>query len=404
MYSEQYKLGYQVDVKNQGGWGTCYQNALTSTIESLMQQAGHAIAPLSRLQSYYDTRELQGTLGSDSGSIGYMVLAAAQGSGIAPESMWGYSSDHLYSKAPTQVYAAASQMQVATFRSIYNFTSAEVQRDNVLEYLSQGKSVIAGFHIRQYFYDEHGPLSQQNSDGLGDRLGGHAVQIVGYDASIDGGSYIVKNSWGTGWGDNGYGTINYKQMALDFISMEIVTGMRINGQYIDFNYEPVKERVAEQYVAVLGRAPDLAGMMWQIENNLNAVATRGLFADALINSTEGQLIYGTLDNQQFVNSVYKNVLGREAEAAGKHYWASIIDSGTTRGSVLDMIVDAVRVGNTETHEMIDNIVNLAMYITIALQYDGTENVAVRQEIASVTADDYTLEIIKVGIPHDWSVM
>lgn len=33
----------------------------------------------------------------------------------------------------------------------------------------------------------------------------HAVVIVGYTAD---GDWIVKNSWGTSWGDNGYGTVS----------------------------------------------------------------------------------------------------------------------------------------------------------------------------------------------------
>ena len=32
--------------------------------------------------------------------------------------------------------------------------------------------------------------------------GGHCVAIVGYTADK---RFIVRNSWGTGWGDNGYG-------------------------------------------------------------------------------------------------------------------------------------------------------------------------------------------------------
>lgn len=35
--------------------------------------------------------------------------------------------------------------------------------------------------------------------------GGHAVQIVGYDST----GFIIKNSWGTEWGDAGYGHISY---------------------------------------------------------------------------------------------------------------------------------------------------------------------------------------------------
>lgn len=33
----------------------------------------------------------------------------------------------------------------------------------------------------------------------------HAVLLIGYDSS---GNYIIKNSWGTGWGENGYATIS----------------------------------------------------------------------------------------------------------------------------------------------------------------------------------------------------
>lgn len=34
----------------------------------------------------------------------------------------------------------------------------------------------------------------------------HSIQLIGYDKW---GNYIIKNSWGTSWGDNGYGTVSY---------------------------------------------------------------------------------------------------------------------------------------------------------------------------------------------------
>lgn len=49
----------------------------------------------------------------------------------------------------------------------------------------------------------------------------HAIQLVGYDSS---GNYIIKNSWGTTWGTNGYAVVSstldcgIKQVVYEFIS------------------------------------------------------------------------------------------------------------------------------------------------------------------------------------------
>jgi C1A family cysteine protease len=50
-------------------------------------------------------------------------------------------------------------------------------------------------------------------------LGGHALCFVGYDDARE--VFIVKNSWGASWGDNGYGYIPYSivkdtTLAMDF--------------------------------------------------------------------------------------------------------------------------------------------------------------------------------------------
>lgn len=43
-------------------------------------------------------------------------------------------------------------------------------------------------------------------------LGGHAMAIVGYDDSKNGGSFLIANSWGLSWGNNGYTWANYEDL------------------------------------------------------------------------------------------------------------------------------------------------------------------------------------------------
>ena len=56
-------------------------------------------------------------------------------------------------------------------------------------------------------------------------LGGHAVLAVGYDDSQQ--RFIVRNSWGTGWGMQGYFTMPYaylteRNLSSDFWTIRLV--------------------------------------------------------------------------------------------------------------------------------------------------------------------------------------
>ena len=58
----------------------------------------------------------------------------------------------------------------------------------------------------------------------GKLVGGHAVLIVGWDDAEE--CFIVKNSWGENWGENGYFRIAYSQ---------VTNQVRFGMQAIDFD-------------------------------------------------------------------------------------------------------------------------------------------------------------------------
>lgn len=71
---------------------------------------------------------------------------------------------------------------------------------------------------------------------LSDIAGYHAVIIVGYDddavTSQDPGAWIVKNSWGTGWGDSGFFQIAYHEALIGWDSVALLNSSVPKNQYI----------------------------------------------------------------------------------------------------------------------------------------------------------------------------
>ncbi|NOZ13516.1 MAG: hypothetical protein GXO69_07690 [Acidobacteria bacterium] len=87
--------------------------------------------------------------------------------------------------------------------------------DQVKQLLLNGHLVTFGIAV----YGNYDNISDYNNiyalaDETGSNRGGHAQCIVGYDDTIvtpDGtGAFRVVNSWGTGWGDNGFYWISYE--------------------------------------------------------------------------------------------------------------------------------------------------------------------------------------------------
>ncbi|MBY6707220.1 C1 family peptidase [Rhodococcus sp. BP-241] len=79
-------------------------------------------------------------------------------------------------------------------------------------WLARGGPILAGFSVDDAF-------TSVGSDGLVGTFdsatvrGGHAVCIVGYRAD---GRFIVRNSWGTGWGDAGFAYVTEEYLSAAF--------------------------------------------------------------------------------------------------------------------------------------------------------------------------------------------
>eukprot|EP00692_Jakoba_bahamiensis_P002912 EC686717.1.p2 GENE.EC686717.1~~EC686717.1.p2 ORF type:complete len:151 (+),score=40.93 EC686717.1:3-455(+) len=90
--------------------------------------------------------------------------------------------------------------QAASYKHIGGLFSFKRVEDIQNEIMANGP-VQTGFSVYQDFMSYQSGVYKHHSGSL---LGGHAVEIVGWGVSGSEAYWIVKNSWGTSWGIDGY--------------------------------------------------------------------------------------------------------------------------------------------------------------------------------------------------------
>lgn len=177
--------------------------------------APKAFIDVSRLFQYYATRKIEGTTSEDSGATIRDTLKAAATYGVVDEKLWPYDTSKYAQNPPADVWATAAKYKVTNYLSIKNGDLATMK-----SVLAQGYIIEFGFTVYSSFMSADmaakGLLCRPTKSEFIE--GGHAVCLVGYDdAKVmpDGsvGAFLVRNSWGTGWGLNGYFWMAYNYVS-----------------------------------------------------------------------------------------------------------------------------------------------------------------------------------------------
>lgn len=189
---------------DQGDLGSCGPNALAEEIAFGTIKSGASRNLASRLFLYYNTRLLMGTVNQDSGVDNRTMLKALKQYGWCEESLWPYDINAFTHKPSAAAYQAAS------------LNAGSILYEAVDQVLETMKSVLAGGDTFLFGFTVYNSMLTSAVDASGDIpmpsrrdgvAGGHDIEICGYDDSTQ--RFKLKNSWGTSWGKNGYGTIPY---------------------------------------------------------------------------------------------------------------------------------------------------------------------------------------------------
>ena len=205
-------------VYDQGHLGSCTANAIAAALEfDQMREKEQAFTP-SRLFIYYNERVIEGTVSSDSGAQIRDGVKSVNKQGAPPEDPdWPYDITKFADKPPQKAYGDAAQHQSILYQRL---TPTLGQLKGCL---ASGFPFVFGFVVYESF---EGPQVASTGEAqlpqAGEKqLGGHAVLAVGYDESQQ--RFIVRNSWGAGWGMGGYFTLPYPYLLQHTLSSDFWT-------------------------------------------------------------------------------------------------------------------------------------------------------------------------------------
>lgn len=193
-------------VRDQGERGTCVAFAVTAAHEAAIVTSAGAIEDLSEEVLYWGCKQVDGD--HESGTSFHSAAIALSTWGQPPEDLWPYDerrqeSDDTYLPPPGALDSRVCRKA--------QLQAAEATVAAIREHLAAGRSVVIGIRIGYSFLTPKAgriPLPEPD-EALTD---GHALLVVGYNdgAGQRDGFLIVRNSWGEGWGDGGYGYLPYE--------------------------------------------------------------------------------------------------------------------------------------------------------------------------------------------------
>ena len=172
-------------IRDQGDQGSCYAQA-AACMKEWQEKLDEYMSP----QFFYNNRpnKYDDDPENDDGMYGRDVMKLLVSIGICRERVYHYGRIEPKNKIPPEIYEEAKHYRIKSYVQVKSIASLK-------ECLWTHGPCLITFPVYNW-----GSSFWKKQSHFARRMGGHAVTVVGYNED----GFIIRNSWGTKWGDKGY--------------------------------------------------------------------------------------------------------------------------------------------------------------------------------------------------------